>query len=232
MSLLKKTNRMIRILEHVDRDYAPATFACSFSIEDMIIADTIFNRFPNIEVFTIDTGRIHEETHEFIQQVRSHYQQEIKSYFPDPNNIEHLVNSFGPNGFYKSIELRKTCCDSRKLMPLNRALINKRAWVSGLRRQQSELRSSVSPLQWDSAHQIPKFNPLYDWSTAQAWEYIHNNAIPYNSLYDRGYTSIGCAPCTKIVLNNDANDLMAGRWWWERDAQKECGIHEIPEKVS
>lgn len=232
MSLAKKRKRLIRILDHVDRDYGPAAFACSFSIEDMIIADMIFRRFPNIEVFTIDTGRIHEETHEFIQQVRSFYQKEIKSYFPDPNSVELFVSNFGPNIFYKSKELRQTCCDSRKLMPLNRALVNKRAWISGLRRQQSETRVAVSPLQWDSVHQLPKFNPLYDWTTAQAWEYVHENSIPYNSLYDRGYTSIGCAPCTKIVLNNEVDDIRAGRWWWERDGQKECGIHELPAAAS
>jgi len=192
----------------------------------MIIADAIFRLFPNIEVFTIDTGRLHEQTYEFIQHVRDHYQESIKVYFPNQEKVEQIVSLFGPNVFYQSTELRQNCCEIRKTQPLNRALINKRAWISGLRRQQSSTRASTKLLQWDSIRQIPKFNPLCDWNTEQVWQYVHDNEIPFNSLYDSGYTSIGCSPCTKLVLNVEANDLRAGRWWWEKSEAKECGIHE------
>ena len=191
----------------------------------MIIADVIFRRFPNIDVFTIDTGRLHEQTYEFIQHVRDYYQETIKCYFPQQQKLEQIVNLFGPNVFYQSVSLRKDCCEIRKLEPLNRALLNKRAWISGLRRQQSTTRASTHALHWDSIHQIPKFNPLFNWTTEEVWGHIHKNAIPYSSLYDSGYTSIGCAPCTKLVLNVEPNDLRAGRWWWENPDNKECGIH-------
>ncbi len=205
-----------------------AIFACSFSAEDMVILHMIVScrdagiRIP--EVITLDTGRLHEETYEVMQSAMGKYDIEIKALHPDGTALSEMVTAHGPNLFYKSIELRQKCCNIRKTVPLNLALENKLAWITGLRREQSPGRSQVKKISRDDARNgLIKINPIADWSGEEVWSYIRRHDVPYNRLHDKGFPSIGCAPCTRAVLPGE--DIRAGRWWWE-DGKKECGIHE------
>jgi phosphoadenosine phosphosulfate reductase len=205
------------------RDHAPAAFSCSFGLEDMVILDLIARYQLPAEIFTIDTGRLPEETHSLIATARARYGREIRVLFPQAEAVESLVRRDGPNGFYDSLEARKACCHVRKVEPLRRALAGKRLWITGLRREQSVTRSNVAVLAEDAEYGLHKLNPLADWSGAQVVDYIARREIPVNALHARGYPSIGCAPCTRAV---DAGaDPRAGRWWWEAPEQKECGLH-------
>ena len=205
-----------------------ALFACSFSAEDMVLLYMIVScRNEGIEipeVITLDTGRLHEETYEVMQSAREKYGIEIKALYPDSSALSELVSSYGPNLFYKSVDLRQKCCNVRKTVPLNMALENKLAWITGLRRDQSPGRSQVKKISQDGARNgLIKINPLSDWTEDEVWSYIRKNEIPYNRLHDKGFPSIGCAPCTRAILPGE--EIRAGRWWWE-DGKKECGIHE------
>ncbi len=205
-----------------------ALFACSFSAEDMVLLHMIVScRNQGIEipeVITLDTGRLHEETYEVMQSAREKYGIEIKALYPDSSALSELVSSYGPNLFYKSVDLRQKCCNVRKTVPLNMALENKLAWITGLRRDQSPGRSQVKKISRDGARNgLIKINPLSDWTEDEVWSYIRKNEIPYNRLHDKGFPSIGCAPCTRAILPGE--EIRAGRWWWE-DGKKECGIHE------
>jgi thioredoxin-dependent adenylylsulfate APS reductase len=175
-------------------------------------------------VFTIDTGRLPPETYELIDRVRERYGIEVEVFCPDQNELSQMVTRYGINPFYRSISLRLLCCEVRKVNPLNRALSNLDAWITGLRRSQSQTRESLSRVELDRDHgNILKVNPLADWSDERVWEYIRAHDLPYNRLYDQGFTSIGCAPCTRAVTPGE--DERAGRWWWETGMPKECGIH-------
>jgi phosphoadenosine phosphosulfate reductase len=178
-------------------------------------------------VFTLDTGRLPEETHTLLDRVGSEYPIPIHVYFPEASEVESWVAQNGVNGFYRSIAQRKQCCQIRKVVPLQRALAGKRAWVTGLRREQSTSRQALTVREWDEANGLEKFNPMLDWTLDDVWTYIRTNQTPYNALHDRGYPSIGCAPCTRAVQPGE--DIRAGRWWWE-DATKECGLHVKPVK--
>lgn len=200
----------------------------SFSAEDVVIIDILVkvcNRVgvePN--VFTIDTGRLPSETYEVIDRVREKYGIKVKVYFPDYREVEEMVNNYGMNLFYESVEKRELCCEIRKVRPLKRALEGLEAWITGLRREQSVTRKDIKKLEIDVIHNnIYKINPLADWSEKMVWDYIKENKIPYNTLYDKGYASIGCAPCTRPIRRTE--DIRAGRWWWEAPEHKECGIH-------
>jgi phosphoadenosine phosphosulfate reductase len=180
-----------------------------------------------IEVFTLDTGRLPRETHELVERCRRHYGLAIKVYAPWPDAVGAYVEEFGLDGFYAGVEQRKACCNVRKVEPLRRALAKKRAWITGLRREQGDSRSGLSEQAIDPLTGLPKFNPLADWSWAEVWRYLHENRVPYNALHERGYPSIGCEPCTRAVKPGE--HPRAGRWWWEgQDARKECGLHAIP----
>jgi phosphoadenosine phosphosulfate reductase len=175
-------------------------------------------------VITVDSGRLHQETHDLIDQVRERYQIPIEVYSPEAAELESFVSEHGPNPFYRSLELRVRCCEIRKVSPLTRALSGFDAWVSGQRRDHMTTRRSIRVVERDRAHGgIVKLNPLASWSEDQVWEYLRAHDVPHNALYDRGFTSIGCAPCTRATRPGD--DPRAGRWWWEAEATKECGIH-------
>jgi phosphoadenosine phosphosulfate reductase len=189
----------------------------------MVLLDLIAKNTPRIEVFTLDTGRLPDETHTLLDQVRDAYTVPIRVYFPDAKLVEEWVEQNGPNGFYRSIAQRKQCCHIRKVLPLGRALQGKRAWVTGLRREQSQARQALNMQEWDEGNGLHKFNPLLEWSLDDVWSYIKENRVPYNALHDRGYPSIGCAPCTRAV--DRGQDIRAGRWWWEQAGAKECGLH-------
>lgn len=199
--------------------------ASSFGAEDMVLIDMASRLIPKPRVFTLDTGRLPQETYELIERVRERYNIQIEIYFPEKEKVEEMVKKHGPNLFYQSVELRKLCCQVRKVEPLKRALSGLSAWICGLRREQSVTRSQIEKVEIDEANGgILKINPLADWSTAQVWDYIRKNKVPYNALHDRGYPSIGCLPCTRAVKPGE--DIRAGRWWWESPEHKECGLHK------
>ena len=204
-----------------------AAICTSFQAEGMVILDLAYRVDPGVRVFTIDTGRLPSETYELIDRVRDHYGIDIEVYYPDQKKLAQMVTKHGINPFYHSVSLRLLCCEVRKVNPLNRVLQNLDAWITGLRRSQSQTRANVRKVEVDRDHgNIIKVNPLADWSEQQVWEYIRANQLPYNQLYDQGYSSIGCAPCTRPVVPGE--DQRAGRWWWENGMPKECGIHLRP----
>lgn len=219
-----------RLLAAVEKSYAPAAFSSSFGAEDMVVLDLIARDGLAIPVFTLDTGRLPPETHELIARVRRHYGIEVAVHAPWPDSVAAYVEEYGLDGFRDSVEARKACCAVRKVEPLRRALARKRGWVTGLRREQSDTRAELAESAFDAAFGVWKFSPLSQWSTEDVWSYLRENDVPYNALHDRGYPSIGCAPCTRAVRPGE--HARAGRWWWERTgARKECGLHEVPVKI-
>jgi len=198
--------------------------ASSFGAEDMVLIDMLFQLSDRPRIFTLDTGRLPQETYDAIEAVRTRYGARIEVYAPQAHALEEMVRVHGPNLFYRSVALRKVCCQVRKVEPLQRALAGLDAWISGLRRAQAVTRARIARVEIDAANGgLVKINPLADWSWEQVWTYMRARNVPYNALHDRGYSSIGCAPCTRAVQPGE--DLRAGRWWWEQDAQKECGLH-------
>jgi len=228
MNLADKTSELIARLEQSEANQSPAAFACSFGAEDMVLLDAIAAKARTIEVFTLDTGRLPEETHALLETVRAKYPIAIRTYFPHAAAVETWIGQNGPNAFYKSVAQRQQCCHIRKVQPLARALAGKKSWITGLRREQSQARQTLQWEGWDDANGLIKINPLLEWSNDDVWAYIHANRVPYNALHDRGYPSIGCAPCTRAVQPGE--DIRAGRWWWE-SSSKECGLHR-PEVVT
>ncbi len=201
--------------------------ASSFGAEDVVLIDIMMKLDPSVKVFTLDTGRLNEETYEVMDKVRRKYGVSIESYFPQAQAVEKLEREKGFYSFRESIENRKECCAIRKVEPLNRALKGLDAWVTGLRRAQSVTRTTLQKVELDEAHQgLYKINPLADWSKEDIQNYIKKNAVPYNRLHDEGYPSIGCAPCTRAIKPGE--DIRAGRWWWENPEHKECGLHIKP----
>jgi phosphoadenosine phosphosulfate reductase len=198
--------------------------SAAFIIEDMAVIDLAHRINPNVRVFTLDTGRLPQETYVLIDEVRQKYGIDIEVHFPDTTQTEAMVRKHGMNGFYNDLALRLLCCQVRKVFPLEKALSGLDAWVTGLRRAQNVTRASVGKVEIDEGHGgIVKVNPIADWSTDQVWEHVRANNVPYSSLYDKGYTSIGCAPCTRKI--EPGEDERAGRWWWENPDDKECGLH-------
>jgi len=199
--------------------------ASSFGAEDVVLIDMLSRLEPPTRIFTLDTGRLPAETYALMEAIRDRYGVSIEVYFPQAEAVETMVRGHGVNLFYKSVENRKLCCGVRKVEPLGRALRGLNAWITGLRRDQAVTRTRVEKVEVDRDHGgIIKLNPIADWSWDEVWAYIRANEIPYNALHDRGYPSIGCAPCTRAVQPGE--DLRAGRWWWEGDpAAKECGLH-------
>jgi phosphoadenosine phosphosulfate reductase len=221
--------------EHVLR-WASETFgsrvklASSFAGESVVLIDMIYRVAPDIGVVTIDTGRLPEETFELMNQVRDRYQINIEVVTPDQSAIEELVTQKGPYSFRLSVENRLECCRIRKVEPARRALKGLAAWITGIRRDQSESRSSVEVVEWDSRYGLLKLNPLAFWNRSEVWKYIDAHGVPYNQLYDRGYSSIGCACCTRAILPGE--DARSGRWWWELESDRECGMHAFPSSRS
>ena len=197
--------------------------ASSLGAEDQVLTHIVATISESSRIFVLDTGRLHQETYDVLDKTRERYGVSIEVYFPKSENIEKLVNEKGINSFYKSIENRKECCFIRKVEPLNRVLKSADAWITGIRKDQSVTRSDIQLAEWDEAHGILKFNPLANWSQADVWGYIKKHDIPYNQLHDKGFPSIGCAPCTRAI--EPGEELRAGRWWWEDEAAKECGLH-------
>ena len=199
-------------------------FANSLGAEDVVITDLLQRNNLDITSFVLDTGRLPEETLKLLEDVQQRYPQlTIKVYYPVAEQVESYVASHGVNAFYRSQDLRKSCCAVRKLEPLKRALTGNSAWITGLRREQSVTREEVGFKEYDAGNSMDKYNPLADWSDAEVWAYIRAFDVPYNQLHDQNYPSIGCAPCTRAVSQGE--DIRAGRWWWENPETRECGLH-------
>jgi thioredoxin-dependent adenylylsulfate APS reductase len=212
------------VLRWAYKEFAGVVIVASFQAESSVIIDLASKIRPDLKVLTLDTGRLPQETHDMIDRVRKRYQIDIEVVFPDPVEVGQMVTAHGPNLFYSSHDLRRMCCDVRKSRPLERALGGYDAWVTGVRRQQSSTRAHTPTVAIDEQHGgITKIAPLAGWSKDQVWEYIRQNDLPYHALYNHGYTSIGCGPCTRATAAGQ--DDRAGRWWWELNEVKECGLH-------
>ncbi len=224
-ALTDKAKTSIEILEQAKLDYQRVTFANSLGAEDVVITHMIATHKPDIDQFMLDTGRLPEETLELLAEISKTYDLDIQVYFPDASQIESWVRKNGINAFYESQELRKACCHIRKVEPLKRALKGYKAWITGLRRSQSVTRGDMKNVTWDEGNGLYKVSPLLDWTESDVWDYIRHHNIPYNKLHDQHYPSIGCAPCTRAIAVGE--DVRAGRWWWENEETKECGLHII-----
>ena len=202
---------------------ATAKFSTSLGLEDQVITALIGKYADALEIFTLDTGRLFQETYDVLQLTRAKYKHAIQTYFPDTAQLQSLITAKGPNSFYDSVENRKECCFIRKVEPLNRALKNAEVWITGVRADQSQNRKTMRVVEWDEARQLVKYNPLLNWTAADVLLFIDTHNVPVNTLHKKGYPSIGCAPCTRAIMEGE--DERAGRWWWESSA-KECGLHE------
>jgi len=226
-ALHQKIDDARKLLRRIAREFAPAAFSSSLGAEDMVLTDLIFTNGLAIDVFTLDTGRLPAETYALIDTIAVRYGTRLRVLFPRAEAVESYVNDHGINGFYGSVDLRKACCHMRKVEPLRRGLAGKLAWITGLRREQSVTRSDLAVESFDVDYGLTKFNPLADWRHEEVWAYIRARQVPYHALHDRGYPSIGCAPCTRAIAAGE--DIRAGRWWWENPESKECGLHVRPD---
>ena len=207
---------------------AGVALATSFGAEDQVLADLWAGIGRPPRLFTLDTGRLFQETYDVMHATMQRYRLRCEVYAPDAGELAGLVETEGPNLFYESAEKRKEGCAVRKTRPLGRALKGLQAWITGLRREQSVTRTEVGPVEWDDAHGLYKICPLHDWTEEQVWAYIREHAVPYNALHDRMFPSIGCAPCTRAVAPGE--DVRSGRWWWEKPEHRECGLHKRSRK--
>jgi phosphoadenosine phosphosulfate reductase len=213
----------LALLHQSVRDYGRVVYASSLGAEAMVLTDLIWTHVPGIDIVSIDTGRLPEETLTLLERLERRYHRRIKLYYPDAQAIQAYVREHGVNGFYNSLGERTSCCRIRKLEPFLRAVAGYGAWVTGVRREQSEQRAEAQPITLDEQSGMQKISPLLDWTQAQVWAYIRAHELYYNVLHDRGYPSIGCAPCTRAI--EPGQEHRAGRWWWENPESRECGLH-------
>ncbi len=217
----QSTEGMIATLSETFGD--DVTLASSLGAEDQVLTDMILKVRPSTPIFVLDTGRLNQETYDVMGETMSKYGMKYTVMFPDALDVEAMVSTHGPNLFYASVENRKLCCHVRKVAPLRRALVGKKAWITGQRRAQSANRATLPFAEWDTAHDCLKLNPLAAWSHDEVWMYLKTHQVPTNGLHAQGYPSIGCACCTRAI--EPGGDPRSGRWWWESDSQKECGLH-------
>ena len=224
--LIEKTSSLSihEVLQMLAREFTNAvTFSTSFSNEDQVIAHQIATSGADISLFTLDTGRLFQATYDVWHNTITALGVEIKAYYPDPDVLQSFIQENGPNSFYRSQELRKQCCLIRKVLQLKRALANQKIWITGLRADHSANRSEIPQFEWDKQNKVIKYHPLLHWTTEQVTAYIKTHNIPYNTLTEQGFVSIGCEPCTRAIKPGE--DFRAGRWWWEDGDKKECGLH-------
>lgn len=224
-SVHTKASEVSRLLSDAIAEFGVnhIAFANSLGAEDMVLTNIILRESLAIEIFSLDTGRLPTETYDLIAKTEHTYNTKLKVFFPQADAVETYVNSNGINAFYESIALRKACCYMRKVEPLQRALAGKKAWITGMRAEQSATRLNLPLREFDAGNQLEKFNPLSHWTEQEVWAYIRMHEVPYNKLHDQFYPSIGCAPCTRAVAIGE--DVRSGRWWWEDPNNKECGLH-------
>ncbi len=212
------------MLKHIASEYrGSSVFTSSFGYEDQVITDMIFSTNTDIKVVTLDTGRLFKETYKVFSQTLDKYKKEIKVYYPKNEAIEKMLTLKGPYSFYNSVDDRKECCTIRKVEPLNRALEGVELWITGIRAEQSPNRQGMTFFELDEQRRIIKYNPLLKWTLDDVIKYVKDNHVPYNTLHDKNFVSIGCEPCTRAIQPGD--DFRAGRWWWESNSKKECGLH-------
>jgi phosphoadenosine phosphosulfate reductase len=231
-SIIQKTKvlDLDEVLTELAKEFpGQVTFSTSFSFEDQVITHKILSRQLPITIFTLDTGRLFPETYSVWSATNERYNTHIKAYYPDHALLEDFIAVKGPNSFYESVENRKGCCYIRKVEPLKRALKDNAVWITGLRAEHSADRHDMPQVEWDEGNNVIKYHPILHWTTEEVKQYINQNNIPYNPLHDRGFVSIGCAPCTRAIRPGE--DFRAGRWWWEDNTKKECGLH-IHEQAS
>jgi phosphoadenosine phosphosulfate reductase len=221
-ALQHKAGAARSLLEAELRRHGRLIYSNSLGAEAMVLTDIIWSHLPQIDVFTIDTGRLHVETHQLLEQLEHRYRRRLRVVHPDAQALERLVSAEGVNGFYGSLGARERCCRVRKLEPFARAIAGYPAWVTGVRREQSAGRAAGRSVEWDAQHALYRVSPLLEWSEGEVWQYIRARQLPYNALHDRGFPSIGCAPCTRAVQPGESR--RAGRWWWEQPESRECGL--------
>jgi phosphoadenosine phosphosulfate reductase len=223
-------------LESALTEFKNVCYANSLGPESMVLTDLIWGSAPGtqtaapsaaalseIEIFSVDTGRLYPETYDLIERVQQRYGRALRFYYPEATDLEGWVGANGINGFRDGIDQRRGCCAVRKVEPFRRAVSGRGAWVTGIRRGQSASRATAAAVAWDGEYGLHKISPLLEWTEKEVWEYIRRKRLPYNTLHDQGFPSIGCAPCTRAVLPGD--DQRSGRWWWERSESRECGLH-------
>jgi phosphoadenosine phosphosulfate reductase len=223
LELEAKAAQVREFLAGMVQQYDRVVYANSLGAEAMVLTDIIANSLPEIDIVSIDTGRLHEETYELLAKLQRRYNNRIRVLYPDGQSVSDLVTRQGINGFFDSTEARSACCNVRKVVPFRKIVEGYAAWVTGVRREQSETRATGQAIEWDAQNGLQKISPLLDWTTEQVWAYIRARKLPFNGLHEKGYPSIGCAPCTRAILPGE--DQRAGRWWWEQPEQRECGLH-------
>jgi phosphoadenosine phosphosulfate reductase len=220
-----------QVIEYFLKEYHGRILqATSMGIEDQVITHMIAAIDKSTRIVTLDTGRLFQETYDLIEKTNEKYGIAIELLFPDFRKVEEMTGRYGINLFYKSLENRKMCCNIRKDEPISRALKGQKAWICGLRKDQTVTRFFNKLVEWDVRHELIRVNPLINWAEKQVWGYIRDNNIPFNILYDKGFTSIGCQPCTRAIQPGE--DSRAGRWWWEQPEHKECGLHAVDGKLA
>jgi phosphoadenosine phosphosulfate reductase len=222
-SLRARVQDSISQLQNAVAEFKNVCYANSLGSESVVLTDLIWSAVPQIEIFSIDTGRLYPETYELIERLQKRYGRALRIYYPDAANLETWVGEHGINGFRDSLDQRRGCCGTRKVEPFRRAIAGRNAWVTGIRRGQSASRALAAPVEWDREYGLHKVSPLLEWSENEIWDYIRKKRLPYNTLHDSGFPSIGCAPCTRAVQPGEHE--RSGRWWWERNDSRECGLH-------
>ena len=228
--LVEKLNKELEnkstqeVVEFFFKNFEKVALSSSLAAEDQVLTDLMLKENKNATIFTLDTGRLHPETYDVMDATNLKYGVKIDVFFPLNEKVQELYQTQGINGHYESIENRKNCCNIRKIEPLKRALRGLDVWITGLRAAQSATRVDMPLVEWDENFKVIKVNPLINWSEENVWDYIKTNKVPYNKLHDKGFPSIGCAPCTRAI--KDGEDIRAGRWWWEDPSHKECGLHK------
>jgi phosphoadenosine phosphosulfate reductase len=222
-SLRERANATVAALKSAVADYKNVCYANSLGAESVVLTDLIWQHVDAIDIFTVDTGRLYPETYDLIERIQRRYGRALRIYYPEAGALEGWVSENGINGFRNGVEERRACCRIRKVEPFLRAVSGRGAWVTGIRREQSASRALAAPVEWDAEHGLHKVSPLLDWTENEIWDYIRKKRLPYNVLHDRGFPSIGCAPCTRAV--EPGGDERSGRWWWERSDLRECGLH-------
>jgi phosphoadenosine phosphosulfate reductase len=220
--LERKAANVRALLDKAVSDFGDVVYANSLGLEAMVLTDIIWTQVPGIEIFSVDTGRLHEETYSLLDRVQRRYGKRIRLYYPQAEHVESFVSNHGINGFYAGVEERLGCCHIRKVEPFRRAIAGHKAWVTGVRREQSAVRAQGDSIEWDQGNGLYRVSPLLEWSQAEVREYVQTLKLPYNPLHDRNFPSIGCAPCTRAI--EPGQDSRAGRWWWENSESRECGL--------
>ena len=223
LDLEQKAAAARELLTQAVAQYGKVVYANSLGAEAMVLTDLIWTHAPEIDIFSIDTGRLHQETYDLLEKLELRYKRHIRIVSPEAPSLEQLNAAQGINGFYHSLEARVSCCGVRKIEPFKRAIAGYKAWVTGVRREQSATRARGQAIEWDAQYGLQKISPLLEWTEGEIWQYIRARHLPYSSLHDRGYPSIGCQPCTRAIQPGESR--RAGRWWWEQPESRECGLH-------